>query len=130
MIAERQKCGLDIIKGHYPNINLMLLGEGFSSVVFHDSSLVYKVYLLSELEAKGYKRDILNGLKSKLNRFSGSEFFYELNDLISGDEYFILSYPYQSSEPCINFTFEEMEFFLAECWKRKVIFQDLKPDNF
>lgn len=130
MITERQERGLDILKRHYPAINPVFLGEGFSSVVFHDDDLVYKVYLLSELEATGYKRDILSGLKTKLNRFSGSDFFYELNDLVSGNDYYILSYPYEPSEPCNGFTFDEMEFFLAECWKRKVIFQDLKPDNF
>jgi glycosyltransferase involved in cell wall biosynthesis len=130
MTTQRQADAVAKIKFYYPKVNLHFLGEGYSSVVFHDGSLVYKIHLLSELEATGYKRDILNGLKTKLTRFSGSDFFYELKNFIVGDDFFILSYPYEQSNPCDAFTFEEMELFLAECWRRKVIFQDLKPDNF
>lgn len=46
-------------------IKHFVLGEGKSSVVFTDETSVYKVFLLENYEALGYKRNILNTIQSE-----------------------------------------------------------------
>ncbi|MDX1909828.1 MAG: glycosyltransferase [Bacteroidia bacterium] len=111
--------------------NYILLGEGASSVVFHDTEKVYKVYVLHNIESLSYKKDMLSGFRTKADRFQGSDFLYPIESLTEIDPHtFVLVYPYEASEPCQGFTLEEMEHFMADCWQRRLIFQDIKPDNF
>lgn len=123
--------GLKILNFSFPNETFSFLGEGKSSVVFHDNSLVYKVFLLENYEALGYKRHILNTIKSSQTKFKNSIFFYPIHQVLEiNTDCFILTYPFEKSEPCIAFEQTEIQDFLVECWQKRIIFQDIKPDNF
>jgi hypothetical protein len=60
---NRENNGIEILNKNFPQKTFRFLGEGKSSVVFTDEILVYKVFLLENYEALGYKRNILNKFK-------------------------------------------------------------------
>jgi len=127
---KREEKALTILN-NYKKQEYYLLGKGMSSVVFHNTQLVYKVFLLDAIEGLSYKRHMLNTFKTKLHLFENSNFFYSIKDFIEiNKNTLILIYPYQKSEPCITFNHEEIQDFLVECWQKRIIFQDIKPDNF
>ncbi|MFD1016194.1 glycosyltransferase [Winogradskyella rapida] len=129
-MTSRQITAHNILKNHSEQ-EYHLLGEGMTSVVFHNNQLVYKVFLLDNIEGLSYKRHMLNAFKSKLHLFDNSSFFYPILNFIELDENtLILVYPYEKSEPCKAFEYDEIQDFLVECWQRRLIFQDIKPDNF
>ena len=122
--------GLKILE-EYSAKEYFFLGRGMSSEVFHDGEWVYKVFLLEEIESLKYKRFILGNLKHRMDLFNKSEFFYPIEKLIEVDsDVYILIYSYQESLPCHTFTAEEIIPFLTECWERRVVFPDIKPENF
>ncbi len=128
--SHRQARGLQILKDKYDR-GFSFLGEGASSVVFHDGTQVFKVFLLENIEGLSYKRDLLSTLESKIDRFKGSVFLYPIKNLIRiNPDTFILTYAYEESLPCEGFSLVEMEDFLTDLWQRKIIFQDIKPQNF
>jgi uncharacterized radical SAM superfamily Fe-S cluster-containing enzyme len=129
MMTERQQMALTRLN-QITQQPYFYLGEGASSVIFHNGESVFKIFLLENLEALSYKKEMLYSLKGKIHRFDNSDFFYPIIDLIQSDaNTIILIYPYEESLPCSDFTYEEMEHFLAECWQRRIIFQDIKPEN-
>lgn len=110
---------------------LTLLGEGKSSVVFRDEQLVYKVFLLDEFEALKYKHHIADTILSSKWKYAESRFFFPILDVLKVDDHtFVLTYPFEKSLPCKEFKSEEILDFLSECWQKRLIFQDLKPENF
>lgn len=128
---NRQNIGLEILNNQFPQKTFRFLGEGKSSVVFTDEILVYKVFLLENYEALGYKRNILNAIQVIKNKFDDSNFFYSIQQIIEvNSDCFILIYPFEKSEPCVSFELTEIQDFLVECWQKRIIFQDVKPENF
>lgn len=72
------------------------MGEGKSSVVFTDEASVYKVFLLENYEALGYKRNILNTMQANKSKFENSNFFYPIQQIIEvNNDCFILIYPFE-----------------------------------
>lgn len=131
MIKKRNEIGLIILEGKFPERCFFFLGEGKSSVVFHDESLVYKVFLLENYEALGYKRNVLNTIQTNKSKFENSNFFYPIQQIIEiNKDCFILIYPFEKSEPCTAFEQNEIQNFLVENWQKRLIFQDIKPENF
>lgn len=129
-MTTRQKKALHILL-NFDKQNYQLLGEGATSVVFNTNHLVYKVFLLDNIEALSYKREMLNAFKSKFHLFNNSNFFYPIQEFIEVNKNtLILIYPFESSERCVGFDYEEIQDFLVECWQKRIIFQDIKPDNF
>jgi hypothetical protein len=127
---HRHKKALDILKRYNQN-EYLFLGEGMSSVVFRTAESVYKVFLLENIEGLSYKKQMLSVLQTKSHLFDNSNFFFPIQDLINLNENeIILIYPYEKSEPCYNFHFDEIQEFLTECWRKRIVFQDIKPDNF
>ena len=129
MDNNRIQKALEILE-MYKSGEFHLLGQGFTSVVFHDTKKVFKVCMFSGIKSLVYKKAMLASLKYKLPAFENSAFFYPIHEIIENDQYFIIVYDYEPSEPCASFSEKELIPFLAECWQRRLIFQDIKPDNF
>jgi len=130
-MKDRQNLGLNILFEIYPEKKFVFLGEGKSSVVFHDTYSVYKVFILSDYEALSYKRHIVNTLQTIKDKFENSFFFYPIHQIIEiNKDYFILIYTFEQSESCQDFQQNEIQDFLVECWQKRLIFQDIKPENF
>jgi Glycosyl transferase family 2/4Fe-4S single cluster domain len=127
----RKKIGLRILEEYISLKQYVFLGEGKSSVVFSDEQFVYKVFLLNSYEALSYKRHIAQSIKSIKEKFENSTFFYAIHNIVEvSDSQFVLVYSYEQSEPCYHFEKDEIQNFLVECWQKKLIFQDVKPENF
>jgi len=107
-----------------------LLGEGASSVVFHNNKQVYKFILWENMGPYSYKRECLQGLVHKIDRFKDSPFFYPIQQLGQFEEGILLSYPFEPSTPCITLHRQEAIEFLTTCWQRRLVFPDIKPSNF
>lgn len=105
------------------------LGNGATSVVFHDTEWVYKVFFTDELAANTPKSYLLRFLMES-KWLANSRFMYAFEAIkpIQNNQVFI--YKYEPSEPCLHFEEEEILDFLVECWQYKVIFKDIKPKNF
>ena len=128
---SRENNGIAILNKNFPQKTFRFLGEGKSSVVFTDEHLVYKVFLLENYEALGYKRSILSIIQTTKSKFENSNFFNPILQIIEVNEVcLILIYPFEISSPCISFEKNEIQSFLVECWQKRLIFQDVKPDNF
>ena len=128
---SRENNGITILNINFPQKIFRFLGEGKSSVVFTDETLVYKVFLLENYEALGYKRNILNTIQTNKSKFENSNFFYPIQQIIEvNNDCFILIYPFEKSEPCTAFEKTEIQNFLVENWQKRLIFQDVKPENF
>lgn len=128
---KRSKIGIKILKDEFPQKKFRFLGEGKTSVVFTDETLVYKVFLLENYQALAYKRNILNTIQANKNKFDNSDFFYPILQIIKvNNDRFILIYPFEISEPCTAFKQDEIQKFLVENWQKRLIFQDIKPENF
>lgn len=128
---SRENNGIAILNKTFPQKTFRFLGEGKSSVVFTDETSVYKVFLLENYEALGYKRNILNTIQANISKFDSSNFFYTIQKIIEvNNDCFILIYPFEKSESCTAFEQNEIQIFLVECWQKRLIFQDIKPENF
>lgn len=128
---KRQNKGIEILTTTFPHKTFNFLGEGKSSVVFHDETCVYKVFLLENYEALKYKRSTLKIIELNKSKFENSEFFYPIQQLTEiHNECCVLIYPYERSEPCLTFELNEIQDFLVECYRKRLIFQDVKPENF
>lgn len=128
---SREQNGIAILNKTFPQKTFRFLGEGKSSVIFTDETSVYKVFLLENYEALGYKRNILNTIQANKSKFKNSNFFYPIQQIIEvNNDCFILIYPFEKSEPCVSFESTEIQYFLVECWQKRIIFQDVKPANF
>ena len=126
----RQARALDIVTSYKAN-RYELLGEGKSSVVFTCGTWVYKVFLLDKIAALSYKKLQLQALESRLSVFDHSDYFYPIKSITAVDnDVFILMYPFEPSEPCTELHTEELFPFLVECWQKRIVFQDIKPENF
>ena len=75
---SREKIGIEILTKNFPEKTFRFLGEGKSSVVFTDETSVYKVFLLENYEALGYKRNILNTIQANKSKFDNSNLFYPI----------------------------------------------------
>lgn len=129
MIDPRIKKSEEILKTLFPEKSLKLLGEGKSSVVFTDEILVYKVIIFTD--GITTQQNYANSINSIKHKFENSIHFYpikEISEIQKGC--FLLTYPFEESTPCIKFEIEEIQDYLIECWKKKVIFKDVKPKNF
>ncbi|MBQ0089322.1 MAG: glycosyltransferase [Prevotellaceae bacterium] len=106
-------------------INLSYLGLGQEGVVFHDENKVYKVFVPIVF----YNNQIWRTqhlLHFKRDVFKDSHHFY-IVDFLSDE---VISYEYEPSEPCLNYSIEDAISFLTECWRYKIIIKDCKPNNF
>jgi uncharacterized radical SAM superfamily Fe-S cluster-containing enzyme len=127
---SRENTGIEILNKNFPQKIFRFLGEGKSSVVFTDEILIYKVFLLENYEVS-YKRNILCTIQVNKSKFDNSNFFYPIQQIIEvNEDCFILIYPFEISSPCISFEENEIQSFLVECWQKRLIFQDVKPENF
>lgn len=131
MIDKRKNIGLDVLKERFTQKTFRFLGKGKTSVVFHDKNLVYNVFILKNYEAFSYKRHVLNAIKTNKSKFENSTFFYPIIEIIEiNTDCFILIYPFEKSGSCKEFEQNEIQNFLLECWQKRLIFLDVKPENF
>lgn len=129
-MSRKNNC-ITILNQKFPDKKFRYLGEGKSSVVFTDEVSVYKVFYLENYEALGYKRNILTTIQATKSKFDHSEYFYPIEAIIVvNNDCFLLVYPFENSEPCKEFEADEIQNFLVEIWQKKLIFQDVKPENF
>ena len=128
---SRENNGIIILRETFNQKKFRFLGEGKSSVVYTDETSVYKVFLLEKYEALAYKRNILNTIQANKSKFNNSDYFYPIQEIIEvNGDCFILIYPFEKSETCKSFEQNEILDFLVENWQKRLIFQDLKPENF
>lgn len=103
------------------------LGEGMEGVVFHDTQTVYKVYLPKNKETVNPL--LWATLKEKIPQFQNTiHFFAILPVQFKGIN--ILTYPYVKGEALSYLNEEEIRRFLIECWQKKLIFHNIKAENF
>jgi uncharacterized radical SAM superfamily Fe-S cluster-containing enzyme len=128
---SRENNGIKILREIFTQITFRFLGEGKSSVVYTDETYVYKVFLLETYEALAYKRNILKTIQANKSKFDNSDYFYPIQQIIEiNGDCFILIYPFEKSEACKYFKQNEILDFLVENWQKRLVFQDIKPENF
>lgn len=104
------------------------LGAGFSGVVFHNESWIYKVHL--PLASNNFNEvDNILYLKEKLRAFDNRTHFFPLRDLIEVEGYYILIYPYKQGMPVTEMLEEEMISFLSEMWEMKLMCRSITKEN-
>lgn len=129
MTARQQKA--ECILTNYKQQTYTLLGEGSASVVFRAEQWVYKVFLLHDIAALSYKKLQVQTMLTRTEVFANSDFFYPIKEVLKiDDDTFLLIYPFEESEPCQAIYYDEIVPFLVECWQKRILFQDIKPDNF
>lgn len=126
---SRKEKALKILK-RFRHGDYHYLGEGLASTVFHDHKRVYKLYLPQSDSYGEIKKGSLALLKDKIPYFKGATHLFELTALEEIEGHSLLIYPYEESSPIKNTNEEEMIGFLTECWQRKLIFRDIKRENF
>lgn len=105
------------------------LGKGMSSVVFYDRKSVYKVYIPQKNKSEEEIDISLCILNRKLQFINNCSFFFNIHKIIKADPN-ILIYEYKDSHELDYLQEEELQDFLVECWAMKIIFKDIKKDNF
>lgn len=123
---KRRERALSLLKG-YKKQDYHYLGEGFSGIVFHDDSYVYKVHIPLANDSYGESNG-LSYLNEKLHVFQDSVHFYELN-LFKIEGIPVLKYIYEEGEEVGRISENEYINFLAECWEKKVIFKSIAKDK-
>lgn len=125
--SDRKTKAMKVLQKHQPG-NYSYLGAGFSGVVFHDESLVYKVHI--PLASNNYNEiDNILYLKEKLRSFDGRKHFFALKDIIKVEDLYILIYPYKKGERVTNLIADEMISFLTEMWEMKLISRSITKEN-
>ena len=125
--SERIMEALSILNKYKPT-NYSYLGFGFSGVVFHDHSWVYKVHIPTA--SNNYNEiDHILYLKQKLDTFKERKHFYELREVTEVDGRYILIYPYEKSEQVDRLDRHEMIRFLTEMWNMKIICRSITKQN-
>lgn len=104
------------------------LGKGFSGVVFHDKSWVYKIHISAATNNYNEIDNILY-LKQKLVLFKNRKHFYVLKDFFEFKGVYILIYPFEESEKVSSLTKEDMISFLAEMWRMKIVCKSITREN-
>ncbi len=127
-MTEKQKRAFKLLNLKQSGV-FYYLGEGATSVVFTDYIKVYKVFIKNGLVNTNWKFELLHYIKNN-NIFQNSEYFYPIEDIIPVENNLIYVYRYENSESCTFFKENEIIDFLSECWKLKLIFKDIKPNNF
>ena len=104
--------------------NLEYLGMGCEGVVFHDNQSVYKVYVNCP--------DALE-IKRRVSFFFATQdcrTLYAIDKCIEIDDAVVITYLYEPSSPCHNYSEHEAIEFLVECFQHKMAIRDCKPHNF
>jgi glycosyltransferase involved in cell wall biosynthesis len=123
----RKREALDILKGQWPS-EYTYLGAGFSGVVFHDGTWVYKVHL--PLATNNFNEvDNILFLKEKLRLFNGRQHFFPLRELTEVKGRYVLVYPFEVGEKVDSLDRNDMLSFLAEMWQMKVICRSITKGN-
>lgn len=128
MGADRQAAARKLLETWRP-AEYVFLGEGFSGVVFHDGRQVFKVHLPRQPDFRR-ESETLAYLGSRLTDFADRRFFASLSAFDQIEGVWVLSYPYEPSRPVESFAEDEMVSFLAECWRMRIIFKSVSPNNF
>ena len=125
---NRVENALSILR-KYKEGNYTYLGEGFSGVVFHDGTYVYKVHIPRANSRYGEMDGLLYTI-SKADIFRDSKHFYPL-EVINIDDVYILKYPYEKDEGVGRIKEDEMISFLVEMWNKKIVCKSItKEKNF
>lgn len=105
--------------------NLSYLGVGQEGVVFHDNLNVYKVFtpLLCEDNPTWLSQRLLPFTHPNM---AHSKHLYQIQFITDS----IICYKYEKSQPCLNYSIEEIISFITECWQYKTLIKDCKPKNF
>lgn len=107
------------------------LGKGDTFIVFTDFKLIYKVFLPKKTTDEHFKSRLLQSLEAARHKFENSLFLYPILDIYDiSNHNFIVVYPFENSQPCESFANDEIQNFLVECWQKRLIFHDIKPNNF
>ncbi|OAV75650.1 molybdenum cofactor biosynthesis protein A [Bacteroidales bacterium Barb7] len=119
---KREKA-LAILQAYRPDGDYCYLGEGSEGIVYRDDQWIYKIYY-SLTESK------LSYLKKFIEFPCESIYLYKIKDIIAFNDVHILIYPYEESLPVTELNEGDFWGFLPEMWQRKLIFRNVKPQNF
>lgn len=109
--------------------NSEYIGKGQKSIVFSNNNKIYKV-VLDQPQKGSYQSQMLLKLYHHQSSFLDSKFFYPIEIIETDSKEFVISYPFEQSTPCLQLQEDEIQDFLVECWTKKLIFQDIRPQNF
>ena len=116
--AELEAAGID-------TGSLSFLGRGQEGIVFHDHKKVYKVFLpLYKGDGEGWTKRHLQPFEA--SGLVPSKHFYRIRFITDN----IITYPYQRSQECNNYSLDDIISFLSESWRYKIAVKDCKPKNF
>lgn len=122
-IMERRKRAVAALEG-MAGSPLVRLGEGQSSVVFHDGRWVYKVFV----PVAGAEQESVGSWNGAWP--TGPYFFDGLEWVAGREGTKVLRYRYEEGVSCTQFDREEIIGFLLSCWQQRIVFRDVKPANF
>lgn len=115
----------------YKAQNYHYLGSGFAGVVFHDNEFVYKVHIPKVFgDIAKYRNHSILTLNRHLHLFIDSKNIIQPIKVLEIANVHILIYEYEKSDKVTHFEEEEVVDFLTECWTKKIIILDIKPENF
>jgi glycosyltransferase involved in cell wall biosynthesis len=123
---ERIKKALNILS-EFKVQQYHYLGEGVEGVVFHDTQKVYKVYLPKNNNTVNPL--LWATLEENMPQFQNTIHFFEILP-VQFQGINILTYPYVKGEALSYLNEEEIHSFLTECWQKKLVFHNIKAENF
>lgn len=124
---KRRMTALSVLH-NYGIEHIEYLGQGMEGVVFHDGVFVYKV-IVPFFEG-GSKWSTYRHLTYFFEKGQYASFYNLIDVIETKDGFLIEKYPYEKSECVKEFTRKDCIRFLTECWKKKIIVQDCKKENF
>lgn len=127
---DRIQKALETLNKYYPQ-EYIYLGSGFAGVVFHDNQHVYKVHIPKLLgDYAKYRNHSILTLNRQLHLFIDSKYIIQPLKVVEIENTSILIYDYEESTKVSYFEENEVIEFLTECWAKRIIILDIKPENF
>jgi len=117
---------LKILHSDIPSSSLQALGEGSEAVVLTDGERVFKVF------DSWKNRDLAAGqqrLHALVGRWPRGLGLYPLQAFQKAGKCWILSYPYEPSEPYLGGQGAGLVDLMADCWNQGLVCRNIHPKN-
>jgi len=124
--ARLAEHALKILHADMPSSSLRLLGAGSEAVVLTDGERVFKVFDSWKKRDSAASQQRLEALVGRWPRGPG---LYPLQTFQKAGKCWVLSYPYEASEPYFGGQGAGLVDLMADCWNQRLVCRNIHPKN-